>query len=64
MEVHVYENAGHRAEGLDARRRRLWMQTSNDQHVFRQNVHTKNTDFKKFNVDVLQQISPSNCGLT
>jgi hypothetical protein len=44
----------------------LWMQTSNDQHVnarivvksFRQNVHTKNTDFKKFNVDVLQQISP------
>jgi hypothetical protein len=44
----------------------LWMQTSNDQHVnarivvksFRQNVHTKNTDFKKFNVEVLQQISP------
>jgi len=44
----------------------LWMQTSNDEHVnarivvknFRQNVHTKNTDFKKFNVDVLQQISP------
>lgn len=44
----------------------LWMQTSNDQHVnarivvknFRQNVHSKNTDFKKFNVDVLQQISP------
>jgi hypothetical protein len=44
----------------------LWMQTSHDQHVnarivvknFRQNVHTRNTDFKKFNVDVLQQISP------
>lgn len=44
----------------------LWMQTTNDQHVnarivvknFRQNVHTKNTDFKKFNVEVLQQISP------
>jgi hypothetical protein len=44
----------------------LWMQTSNDQHVnarivvknFRQNVHTKNTEFKKFSVDVLQQISP------
>lgn len=44
----------------------LWMQTSNDQHVnarivvknFRQNVHTRNTDFKKFNVDVLQQIAP------
>jgi len=44
----------------------LWMQTSNDQHVnarivvrnFRQNVHTKNTDFKKFNVEILQQIGP------
>lgn len=44
----------------------LWMQTSNDQHVnarivvknFRQNVHRKDTDFRKFNVDVLQQISP------
>lgn len=24
----------------------------------RQNVHTRNTDFKKFNVDVLRQISP------
>jgi hypothetical protein len=42
----------------------LWMQTSNEQHVaarivvknFRQNVHIKDFDFKKFNVDATQQI--------
>jgi hypothetical protein len=44
----------------------LWMQTSNEQHVdarfvvknFRQNIHMKNTDFKRFNVDVLEKIAP------
>jgi hypothetical protein len=42
----------------------LWMQTSNDEHVaarivvkgFRMNVHSRNVDFKKFNVDAVQQI--------
>ena len=44
----------------------LWMQTSSEQHItarivvksFRQNVHIKNFDFKKFNVDTMQQIAP------
>lgn len=44
----------------------LWMQTSNEQHVvariavkgYRENVHMRDFDFKKFNVDVLQKVSP------
>jgi hypothetical protein len=40
----------------------LWMETSREEHVdarivvknFRQNVHTKDVDFKKFNVDAVQ----------
>jgi hypothetical protein len=39
----------------------LWMQTSSEQHVaarivvknVRENVHIKNVDFKKFNVDAI-----------
>jgi hypothetical protein len=41
----------------------LWMETSNNQHVsarivvknFRQNVHAKDFDFKKFNVEAVEQ---------
>jgi hypothetical protein len=44
----------------------LWMETANEQHVearlvvkrYRQNVHIKDVDFKRFNVESLQQISP------
>jgi esterase/lipase len=44
----------------------LWMQTASEQHVaariavksVRQNVHVKAFDFKKFDVDVFQRISP------
>jgi hypothetical protein len=44
----------------------LWMQTASNQHLtarvvvknFRQNVHMRSSDFKKFNVEVLQQTSP------
>ena len=41
----------------------LWMETSNDQHIsarivvknFRQNTHAKDFDFKKFNVEAVEQ---------
>jgi hypothetical protein len=44
----------------------LWMETANEQHVearlvvkrYRQNVHIKDVDFKRFDVDSLQKISP------
>jgi len=44
----------------------LWMQTASDQHVsarivvksYRENVHIRDMDFKRFNVDVRQQIGP------
>ena len=44
----------------------LWMETANEQHVearlvvkrYRQNVHIKDVDFKRFDVESLQQISP------
>jgi hypothetical protein len=44
----------------------LWMETANEQHVearlvvkrYRQNVHIKDVDFKKFDVDSLQKINP------
>jgi hypothetical protein len=46
----------------------LWMETSNDQHVsarivvrnFRENVRARNFDFKKFNVEALEQTKPPN----
>jgi hypothetical protein len=44
----------------------LWMQTSTEQRIaarivvknYRENEHVKNFDFKKFNVDAVQQIGP------
>jgi hypothetical protein len=44
----------------------LWMQTSNEQHVgarlvvknYRKNIHSRNVDFRKFDVGTLQQIKP------
>jgi hypothetical protein len=44
----------------------LWMETANEQHVearlvvkrYRQNVHIKDVDFKRFDVESLQKISP------
>jgi hypothetical protein len=46
----------------------LWMETSNDQHVsarivvknFRENVRARNFDFKKFNVEAVEQTKPPN----
>jgi hypothetical protein len=45
----------------------LWMETSNDRHIsarivvknFRENVHARDFDFKKFNVEAVEQIKPS-----
>lgn len=44
----------------------LWMQVSNEQHVgarlvvknYRENIHSRNVDFRKFDVGTLQQIKP------
>jgi hypothetical protein len=44
----------------------LWMETANEQHVearlvvkrYRQNVHIKDVDFKRFDVESLQKINP------
>jgi hypothetical protein len=44
----------------------LWMETAREEHVdarivvknFRQNVHVKDVDFKKFNVDAVEHIAP------
>jgi hypothetical protein len=44
----------------------LWMQTSNAQHMdvrfvmkkIREDIHVKDFDFKKFNVETVQQVSP------
>ena len=44
----------------------LWLESSNEQHVaarivvksLRQNIHVKNFDFKRFDVGMVQQVSP------